>query len=354
MSQKEFVLQTKKNIPWINNVKALCMLIVFLFHSEWYLEYDLSIVDSFYTPFFINSFFFLSGYLLFRKQLTMHTVKESLRDYLQGGGKILLSNNLFRIAIPTVLFSLIEFFPKKIIRGEGIVFSDMFVETIGGCTFWFTSALFVSEVLLLILLLTRHRKIWFYFILSLAIACIGVYFRENSLYLLGNEFFPWFYARGMVAIAYITVGGLFWKYEDDINNGLKRCNNLIVIFLLMTIFILLIWVCNTLESEIIKTIFVFIRNCVGVFFIVRVCMMMRENKWFSFIGVNSLGFYLLSGAVPNIYCILFNRLFNLPKIITLITVVIFSIVTVYVIMLVLSKYAPWLFDLRLIRRNKDV
>jgi uncharacterized membrane protein YcfT len=78
--------EQKKTIPWINNAKAVCMLIVFLFHSEWYLDYRLHCIDSFYDPFFINCFFFLSGYLLFRKQLSQPVINERVGEYGTGGG----------------------------------------------------------------------------------------------------------------------------------------------------------------------------------------------------------------------------------------------------------------------------
>ena len=54
---------------WIDNVKALCMIGVFLLHSEAYYGYGSVQYGIFLTPFYVNAFFFVSGYLLFRKWL---------------------------------------------------------------------------------------------------------------------------------------------------------------------------------------------------------------------------------------------------------------------------------------------
>lgn len=346
--------EQKKTIPWINNAKAVCMLIVFLFHSEWYLDYRLHCIDSFYDPFFVNCYFFLSGYLLFRKQLSQPVINERVGEYGTGGGRLLLSNALFRIAIPSVLFALIEFFPKKLVRGEAVDYKDMLLETFGGCTYWFTSGLFIAEVFLFLLLLTRSKKIYFYFICGLIIACFGVYFKKNPLFLLGNEYFPWFYARGMVGVAYIAVGGLYWKYEESLNCLLNKFSNFVVIVSLMILFVILIWLVGQCESIVVRTIASYIRNCVGIIMVIRICMLVKEYKRMKFIGVNSLGFYLLSGALPNIYSIVFNKIPNLPMPVTLMLVVALSVVTAYAIMMVLTKYFQWLFDLRLLRKIEHV
>ena len=87
MLQKE---HNKKNIIWINTAKALCMLFVFLYHAEWYLDFRLLKVDGFYHPFYINCFFFLSGYLLFRKQLSQPVINEGLVEFERGGGQIIV------------------------------------------------------------------------------------------------------------------------------------------------------------------------------------------------------------------------------------------------------------------------
>lgn len=352
MAQK--ILMNKKTIPWINNVKALCMLIVFFYHSEWYLDYRHYYIDSFYGPFFVNCFFFISGYLLFRKQLSCPLIHERIGEYVLGGGRLLLSNILFRIAIPSVLFAQIEFLPKKIIRGETIDYTDMFVETFGGCTYWFTSALVVAEVILFILLLSRNKQLHFYFICGILIACFGVCFKLDPLYILGNKHFPWYYTRGMIAVLYLALGGLYWKYEKTIDSFCNKYGNMVVLSTLLILFITFIWMVGQCESIVLKTIGKFVRDFVGILLAIRTCMIIKEYELLTFIGVNSLGFYFLCGALPNVFSIVLSRFAGVPMPLTLIIVFFLSVFVAYAIMLVLTKYLPWLFDLRLLRKTTHV
>ncbi len=74
-----------KDINWINALKALCILFVFLRHSEGYYGCDLGWFDGLILPFYVNAFFFVSGYLLFWKQLSAPKITETSKEYLTGG-----------------------------------------------------------------------------------------------------------------------------------------------------------------------------------------------------------------------------------------------------------------------------
>ena len=54
-----------KEINWINWAKIYGMLLVYLYHTSYYLHLPDS-GYSFYGPFFVNVFLFISGYLIFR------------------------------------------------------------------------------------------------------------------------------------------------------------------------------------------------------------------------------------------------------------------------------------------------
>lgn len=61
----------KKDIPWINTVKVLCMIIIYFYHTTVYMQFDISnSIHPYYRLFYTNAFFFVSGYLLFSKQLS--------------------------------------------------------------------------------------------------------------------------------------------------------------------------------------------------------------------------------------------------------------------------------------------
>ena len=76
-----------KNIFWINAVKAICILAVYFVHCQLYYGYWLQGVNVFIHPIYVNGFFFISGYLLFRKQLSEPLNGQSLSAYALGGVK---------------------------------------------------------------------------------------------------------------------------------------------------------------------------------------------------------------------------------------------------------------------------
>lgn len=69
-------------LNWVDSIKAVCMIAVYLLHSEMY--YGTAGVSYGYAvqPFYVNAFFFVSGYLFFRKYLN----QQMLINTNLGGG----------------------------------------------------------------------------------------------------------------------------------------------------------------------------------------------------------------------------------------------------------------------------
>jgi hypothetical protein len=79
--------------------------------------------------------------------------------------------------------------------------------------------------------------------------------------------------------------------------------------------------------------------------------MLPSNKLVTFVGRHSIGFYFFSGAVPNILAVVMLRLgFQPSYAITLLCSVV-SIIIVLPIIYFLNRLAPYLFDLRLIKKS---
>ena len=76
----------EKNIKWINAIKALCIIFVFLRHCESCYGMTSGVYGNFYLPFYVNAFFFVSGYLLFWKQLSEPKILEKTSEFAVGGG----------------------------------------------------------------------------------------------------------------------------------------------------------------------------------------------------------------------------------------------------------------------------
>lgn len=343
------MITNSKNIVWINNLKAICIILVYFRHCEAYLGVSWESFNSFVEPIYVNAFFFVSGYLFFRKQLSDNEINIGLRNYIKSGAGRVISNLFFRIAIPSTIFAIIEFLPKKIMRGAGLNVSEFLVETVGGCTFWFTSALLVSQILLLVLLFTRNKNIWFYFSSSILLAIAGHYISESHFSIIeGNNAFPWLYKQGMIATIYLALGGLYWHYEELINKYLKFpiiLIGLLAIYIVGSSKFFLPYVQSTTSLCSINVLGVLV-SCIGTFLLIELCKRISDVKALDNIGKNSIGFYFLSGALPALTSIIINKIVPNITASILIADFILCIMSAYIIVTILTKYMSFIFDLR--------
>ena len=343
----------KKDINWINVLKALCILFVFLRHCENYYGEYLGWFDGLFLPFYVNGFFFISGYLLFWKQLSAPRISETHKEYLGGSGKTLLCNVLFRIVIPSVIFAAIEFFPKKIIKGNPVTVPDLLIETAGGCTYWFTSALVVAELVFLLLLLTRNRNVWFYAIIAFVLSALGRYLFVTDFSLLeGYGSFPWQYKHGLLCMCYLALGALYWRYETVIHRIMTGW----VLIPLTIVYIVGSIAFKSYLSEGYMTSMGCLHP-VGVVWsflatvlLIEACRRIPRIPFLTFIGQNSIGFYFMSGALPIVLSLIAKRILPESHALVVFPVFIGCVVVSYLVMKILTRWAPWLFDLRLIKK----
>lgn len=346
------ILNQKKDIYWINALKALCMIFVFFGHSELYYGYYIGIVDKFRLTFNVNAFFFISGYLLFWKQLSSPRIDANAKDYIKNGAKNTIINVLFKIAIPSIIFSIIVFFPKFILRGEVFTINEFIQDTIGGTTFWFTSALVLAEFMLILLLTSRIRSIWFYAIVCLALTLLGNYLVINKIDLInGTSSFPWHYKQALICMIYIVLGGLYQKYESVI----KKALNKYVISILTIIFILSVifysnhfkYVTSLCEMNVLGVLI----TVLSTVLLIELCKAIPEIKILSFIGQNTMGYYFLSGAVPATVAMIALKFVPDLHWWMLIIIWVINLIITTGFVVIMNKYFPWLFDLRLLKKN---
>lgn len=78
------------NLGWIDNMKVICMVLIYLNHSEIYCNLYIDSIRNIYLPVFVLAFFFVSGYLLFIKQLRLPLNQCDVTEWINtpGGGEI--------------------------------------------------------------------------------------------------------------------------------------------------------------------------------------------------------------------------------------------------------------------------
>lgn len=344
------MINSNKSIIWINNLKALSVLAVFFVHCQLYYGCVFDTANRYICPWYVNSFFFISGYLLYWKQLSEPRILESIWRYLNGGGKKMMLNILYRIVIPSIIFSLIEYIPSCLIQGRPMDIPNMLYKTIGGQTYWFTSALVVAEFLVILMLLTRRKNIWLYFATSMVIGSLGIWMAYNEIVIFQKNL--WACQQGLIAVIFLSFGGLYWRYEKLLNRLLKWSSCLILLVCLIII------IERDNPDPLISTLSIqplgVVTSLIACILLVQFCKASPEVKFLTYIGQNSIGFYFMSGALPIVFSLIMHKLFSGYYILILAVVFLLSIFTAYIVMKVLIRWIPWLFDMRLIKQRKYV
>ena len=345
-------MKSNKSILWINYLKAISIIGVFFVHCNLFYGYDMHIINRFIHPFYVNAFFFVSGYLLFRKQLSEPLISQRASEYLLGGGKILLVNILFRLMIPSTLFAAIEFLPSYLLRGMTFDLGTLLYKTIGGCTYWFTSALVVAELLILLILVSRIRSIWFYFIASCVMYALGQIIVSCDFSLL-EQFpsFPWQYKHGMYAMIFLAFGGVYWKVENLIN----RVINKYVFIGMIVLYVILLIIYPSHFKVLVSLLDV---NIAGLFIsilatisLIELCKRLPKSNVLNYIGQNTIGFYFMSGALPIVLSIVVHKVMPGSSAVGLAIVFVGSMGIGYVAVYIMNRFMPWLLDLRTLNRK---
>lgn len=320
---------------WIDIVKGICMLCVYLLHSEAYYKGDNFSFGSVILPFYVNAFFFVSGYLFFSQ--------------MNGGGISALiyrkvQSVIFRLVIPTILFSSLIYFPKTLFHADDCGIGHYFFYVWGGISYWFTSALVVAQLMLLLMASFKIKEIWIYAVITAGLFLLGV--SANSHITPGNPsaYFPWFWKTALVYTFVMTLGGIYHKYEKQVEHFMKYG----------WVVVLLAYLGIVGCGYPIKVIGVggkcnlagFVAMCCSILLVVMLAKRIGQCKWLEYVGKNSIVFYFFSGVYPAAVGAVAGRMVPASHygvtIVVAITSVLLGGITTYVI----NRFAPFMLDLR--------
>lgn len=334
-------MENRRNILWINLLKGICMTSVYLLHVEAYT--GMAWVKSYgfvLQPFYVNAFFFVSGYLLFRKWMSVSGLTMMCREnYLNS-----LNNLFFRLMLPAIIFASVLYLPKIIFNNADVSIGKYFYDVWGGISFWFISALFVSQSVLLTLFLMNNRNIWFYFVISVLLFAFAYW-----LSIIDSTPFPWCYKSGLAATLFLTFGGIYQRYELVIDKVVGKIGYVVVFFIY--------WLCVIWDFNIYSMRFVlmsvnfnllgFVVAMLGIVMLVGVCKKLNSIKIINYIGENSIIFYFLSGAVPAMISTIFKYFF-ITNYFYVLLITLLSIIVSCVLCFFINRYFRFLLDLRLV------
>lgn len=227
-------------------------------------------------------------------------------------------------------------------------FSYFLYKTLGGGTAWFTSALAVSELICLLLFISRKKSIWFYAICCFLLGGIGMVLQHGPY-----QYEIWACHRGVLALIYIAMGGLYWRYEKNITKLMKWY----VIAIILIALVAIILFCNN-TTPIITLLDLqplgIVTTLLSCLLLIELCKRLPENRYINYIGQNTLGIYLISGAVPSVICPIMHKLIPGTHLLGLLLTWILCIVMAYLIVLFINRWLPWMFDFQiLLQKNKS-
>lgn len=337
-----------KNLAWINYAKTFCILIVYYYHSECYCGFNKSLLYNFYSPFFLNVFFVISGYLLYRKHEqnnssnNSHRIEATLKDQM-------VDNVLFKIIIPTILFSSIFVIPKCLLQHEFNDYLSIIYYALGGSSSWFTYALAISEIIIILLWFRWNSNPITTFVVSIGLFFFGVFTHYIGIQNLFS------FQSGLVATPILALGCLLFKYENLID---KYIYNWISIIGLAIIFIFIVLSnyggCHFSSYGIDFNISGGLAFLTSALVLLGICQTLggRSEIIANFVGRNTLPFYFLCNAVPNISAIIIKKIIDSDSyylsVLTFVVSICISSILVYIII----TYFSFLLDFRKINRFK--
>lgn len=346
-------METRNNkLDWVDAVKALCMIGVYILHSEAYCPSSGLSYGYILSPFYVNAFFVVSGYLLFRR--FMNHNKSIIINNFQNNGrgegyKHTLKNIIFRLMIPTMLFSTLLYIPKVSFHGGALTLPQFLLEVPGGVSYWFTSALAVAQLVFLFLFLFKRRSIWFYVLISIGLFSLGLYLNGLEERTQAIDYFPWFYCTGLEYTLLMALGGLYLRYEKFMENMMKVWGTVLasVLYIGLLVYgkeispLLMMGAGGRVNPPGILTVF-----C-SVLLVFRVCKLLPHVRWLEYIGQNSIVFYFFSGVMPAMAGKL--MVMAIPSgygYVSTLAVAVFSLLLSTLICEAINRYAPFMLDVR--------
>lgn len=339
-------MAAKQRLYWIDTTKTICIICVYFAHCVAFTTGNINLVKA-VSPFYVNAFFFVSGYLLYKKYLQENIIINfASQAYING-----IKTCIYKIIFPTIIFSSIIYIPKNLFHECSINYSTFALDVLGGCSFWFTSALAIAQLTILTLFLTKIKNIFFYFIATAIIFSTIQYLcdfsSQSALF-----YFPWFWRTGLIYTFILTLGGIYYTFEKEINLFLHKGG--IIAIAIISIYAYFYLYSNDnisflgLSGRCTMLGFIgAISTTLLLIFMIRRC---SSHTITNFIGRNSIVFYFLSGAVPNIVAIVLKKIFD-GNILLLGTLIV-SFATSYLAANIINKYFPYLMDIRLLKAKK--
>ena len=339
--KEECNLKKQTRIEWVDIGKYICIMFVMATH----LSYCPSSLRTFFTPFFLPLFFFLSGYVYKNNSTFGDFVVKKVRTLL----------------VPWFIFSLLI-----IITGQIMSFNEhtslkeelvgMFLQIRGkDDTMWFVVCLFVAFIPFYFIIRYMQRRVGIIvaFILS-SISIIYCQFMNAELLPWKSAALPWHIQTIFVAMLLMMAG---YYFKLDYEKKFARFVNIRTFFIALVVYLGLIYIEYFITgrslgiNEYGKVFFIYwyLTVASGIVLCIIISKLVKPNKYISFVGANTLTYFGLHGKLEGLVekllssAGILNKIYNsvlLQYILCIFTIIVISVVLIIPAMII-NRYFPF-------------
>lgn len=318
-------MQNRKH--WIDLAKGLAMIFIVFSHTG-----SGSLIDTFYLPFFLNLFFFISGYLfkkdleiidevkylscrLFLPMLFLGTINSVIAYFVEG-------DNLLRRSIDLIL-------------QMSSVNNDM----------WFIACLICCHfVFFLVFKMLRNQSLW-----SIGIClCLGIL--ASYVLTFSQIVLPFRLIRSFTYLFFFSIGVMYKEYENRMETILSKWSTF---FLIIILYVLVF--AQYGSSEFYCSLGDVGIGTIGVIALVIISKKIENCAWIEYIGRNTLVYYAFqSKAIKAIVMIMSMIGVKGSSISVRVLVTIFAIVILAIPSEIIRKWFPFLIGNGKCRNNSNI
>lgn len=261
------------------------MVAILLFHTEmYYAGYDI-IPYSFYVENALAMFFFLSGYLFYKDNGTIHPKQK-------------IFSIAVNLIIPYFIFTTLIALPKALAHGEEINILTLASEIILGEASWFIAALIVAEIIFSLLLwITRGRHIILIpVIIILTALAFAIGNLENANY---NTYNFWHINEALLALLFLYLGYAYHQFEKSLTPRIAYLVPLAACLIILKYIEYRYEWKMVMGPIVVTSIPTFLCDCIiSCLLLTTLFKRISSFKFLSWTGSHCLVYYFICGGVP--------------------------------------------------------
>ncbi len=276
-----------KRIAWVDIMKYICIMFIMFSHTD----FNTANMYRLYSPFYLFGFFFASGYV--------YTNKDTFLVFLK--------KKTISILIPWFLFGLFQIFTSHILSFSnhselGAELLHFFAQIRGlDDKMWFLAALYLAFIPFYFSIKKYEQEETLHISYStrkLLIVCLVLYMLSKlySKYMVASLLpwnkveLPWHIEYVFVAMFWMVLGYLFKKKFEKVYD--ERVTSSFII-LLSTIYLCVIFLVMTssnkaMSNSVVQIVLDLMTSGCSIFILVFLCKHIRNNRYISYIGQNTL------------------------------------------------------------------